>query len=103
MLRHLHQRDRTGGPPIREATVTDGAVVLELVWGRCFITATDAALVLTADVAVVIAVHVGLGAVLLREGWAWWALVAACLLMVLKLVVARHVSASLHRHGSRGL
>lgn len=49
MLRHGPRRDHAEGPPIQDATVTGQSVVLDLTWGRCTITATDEALVLTAE------------------------------------------------------
>lgn len=49
MLRQFHQRDHAGGPPIHDATVADGKVVLDLAWGRCTITAAADALLLVAE------------------------------------------------------
>jgi hypothetical protein len=48
-------------------------------------------------VGVAIAIHLGLGAVLLRQGWAWWVLAGLGAVVVLKLLVFRHAAGLLHR------
>ena len=53
--------------------------------------------VLAVAVAVVLAVHLGLGATLLRQGWAWWALAGLGVVVVLKVLVFRHAAGVLHR------
>jgi bacteriorhodopsin len=52
-------------------------------------------------VGVVLAVHLGIGAALLRQHWAWWTIVAIAVVVALKLVVARHLFAALDGHRSQ--
>jgi hypothetical protein len=52
-------------------------------------------------VGVVLAVHLGIGAALLRQRWAWWTIVAIAVVVALKLVVARHLFAALDGHRSQ--
>ncbi|GAA4127414.1 hypothetical protein GCM10022215_37860 [Nocardioides fonticola] len=151
MLRKAREEGGAGMPPIRETSTVEGAVVLDLAWGRCTVRAEPDALVLVAEaataadleriqagvgsrvtrigrrdgltatwsavegdpasevdspparhgsiiggtaiaviLAMVIVVHLGLGAALLRAHWAWWALLALGIVVVAKLVVVRH-------------
>ena len=46
----------------------------------------------------VVVVHLGLGAALLRGHWTWWVLLALGVVLVGKLLVARHFTAGIRGH-----
>lgn len=160
MLRQVRRGTEAGMPLICGATTTGEALVLDLAWGRCTVTATDEKLVLEAEAAthedleriqdgvgrrltqigrrdglavtwsatagepheagatdvaagrrthgwgivvlvalVAVVIHLGLGAVLLRQTWTWWALTGLGAVVALKLFVARHLASALRMHG----
>ena len=56
------------------------------------------AVALATILGVVVLLHLGIGAALLRRQWTWWALVVVGVVVVAKLLLARHFAASVRGH-----